>query len=121
LNAIPHNLSWLELDETGRAIDEQLLDFDIFKIEAIPYYLFDIALFLNTSDFSHDYYAMQNIHLVVYATEYQLIACQLYKLGLDNILRRCVLDQERLEILWECHNGFVGGHVGGKVTTQKVL
>jgi hypothetical protein len=48
-----------------------------------------------------------------------LIVGQLYKLGLDNILRRCVLDHERPEILWECHSGVVGGHVGGKATAQK--
>jgi hypothetical protein len=42
-------------------------------------------------------------------------------MGLDNILRRCVLNHERKDILWECHSGVVGGHVGGKATTQKVL
>jgi hypothetical protein len=43
-------------------------------------------------------------------------------LGLNNILRRCVLNHEREDILWECHNGVVGGgHVGGKATTKKVL
>jgi hypothetical protein len=50
-----------------------------------------------------------------------LIVGQLYKLGLDNILIRCVLDHERLDILWECHSGVVGGQVGGKETTQKIL
>ena len=59
--------------------------------------------------------------MVVHATDYQLIVRQLYKLGLDNILRRCVLNHERQDILWECHNGFAGGHVGGKATAQKVL
>jgi transposase InsO family protein len=50
-----------------------------------------------------------------------LIAGQLYKLGLDSILRRCVLDNERKGILWECHSGVAGGHVGGKATAHKVL
>jgi hypothetical protein len=59
--------------------------------------------------------------MVVYTTDYQLIAGQIYKLGLYNILRICVLNHERKNILWECHNGFAGGHVGGKSTAQKVL
>jgi hypothetical protein len=59
--------------------------------------------------------------MVVRETDYQLIAGKLYKLGLDSILRRCVLDQERQDILLECHNGVAGGHVGGKATTKKVL
>jgi hypothetical protein len=42
-------------------------------------------------------------------------------LGLEKILRICVLDHERYDILWECHNGVAGGHVGGKATIIKVL
>lgn len=44
-----------------------------------------------------------------------------YKLGIDGIIRCCVIDHERLRILWEIHNGVAGGHCGGKDTTQKVL
>jgi hypothetical protein len=74
---------------------------------------------LSTGVFPEGYSTTQKRHLVVHAIDYQLIAGQLYKLGLDNILRRCVLDHERLDILWECHSGVVGGHIGGKETTQK--
>jgi hypothetical protein len=59
--------------------------------------------------------------MVVTAMDYQLITEKLYKLGLDSILRRCVLDQERQDTLWEFHSGVVGGHVGGKTTAQKFL
>jgi hypothetical protein len=59
--------------------------------------------------------------MVVREADYQLIVGKLYKLGLDNILRICVLAHEIQDILWECHSGFVGRHVGGKATTQKVL
>jgi hypothetical protein len=59
--------------------------------------------------------------MVVRETEYQLIAGKLYKLGLDSILRRCVLDHERQDILWECHIGVARGHVRGKATVQKFL
>jgi hypothetical protein len=43
--------------------------------------------------------------------DYQLIVGQLYKLGLDNILKRCVLNHKRHDIPWEFHNGVAGGHV----------
>ena len=45
----------------------------------------------------------------------------MYKMGLDQILRRCVLDHERESILWENHYGVAGGHVGSKPTARKVL
>jgi hypothetical protein len=51
---------------------------------------------------------------MVHAMDYQLIVGQLYKLGLDNILQCCVLDHERPDILWECHSGVAGGHIGRK-------
>jgi hypothetical protein len=59
--------------------------------------------------------------MVVRAVDYQLIIGKLYKLGLDSLLRRCFLDHEKKDILWECHNGVVGGHVGGKATAEKIL
>jgi hypothetical protein len=62
------------------------------------------------------YSATQKHHMVVRASDYQLISWKLYNLGLDIILKRCVLDHERQDILWECHNGVSVGHVGGKET-----
>jgi len=55
------------------------------------------------------------------AIDYQLITRQLYKLGLESILRRCILDHERKDILWECHSGIEGGYVGGKAMAHKIL
>jgi hypothetical protein len=57
--------------------------------------------------------------MVVRAMDYQFIVGYLYKLGLDSILRICVLDHERQDILWECHNEVVGGHVGGNPLCRK--
>jgi len=59
--------------------------------------------------------------MVFREVDYQLIIEQLYKLGIDNILRQCVLDHERQDILWEFHNGLAGGHVGGKAMKKKFL
>jgi hypothetical protein len=50
-----------------------------------------------------------------------LIVGNLYKLGEDGILRRCVLEHERLIILEEEHDGIVGGYYTLKSTTHKIL
>jgi hypothetical protein len=50
-----------------------------------------------------------------------IIAGHLYNIGVDNILRRCVLEHERPRILVEAHEGIDGGHYAGKSTAQKVL
>jgi hypothetical protein len=115
-NVGPDRLSRLESGESGREINYQLPDVELFRVEAVPECLEDIIVFLITWAYPEMYSATQKHYMVVQATKYQLIMGKLYKLGLDNILRRCVLDHERHDILWECCNGVVGGHVGGNAT-----
>lgn len=121
LNVWPDHLSRLEYGESGVYVDDQLLDAYLLRIEAISDYLADIALFLSTGTFPEDYSATQKRHMVVRVAYYQLIAGQLHKLRLDSILRRCVMDHVRLDVLWECNSGVAGRHVGGKATARKVL
>ena len=53
---------------------------------------------------------------MVRAADFNLIAGQLYKMGPDEILRKCVLEHEKPQILAEAHSGAVGGHYAGKAT-----
>ena len=63
----------------------------------------------------------QKKQLVVKATDFTLIASQLYKLGPNEILQVYVLEHERQQILSEAHAGIAGGHYAGKPTAQKIL
>ncbi|XP_062118769.1 uncharacterized protein LOC133832440 [Humulus lupulus] len=45
----------------------------------------------------------------------------LYKNFPDQVIRRCVLEEEMLTILTHCHTLHCGGHFGGTRTTSKVL
>jgi hypothetical protein len=77
LNVRPDHLSRLELGESGGLIDDQLLHAYMFRIEAILHYLSDIALFLTICTMTTGYSATQKRHLMVLATDYQLIVGQL--------------------------------------------
>jgi hypothetical protein len=68
-----------------------------------------------------EFMVTQKKQLVVKETNYHLIAGNLYKLGVDGILRRCVLEHERQMIFSEAHEGVVGGHYVGKTKNQKIL
>jgi hypothetical protein len=46
----------------------------------------------------------------VCAADFSLIVGQLYKMGPDDILRICVMEEERSLILVEVHEGIAGGH-----------
>jgi len=43
----------------------------------------------------------------------------LFKIGVDNLLRRCVDNEEAKKILWQCHNSPYGGHFNGERPPQK--
>ena len=52
---------------------------------------------------------------------YQLIVGQLYKLGIDEVLRTCILKHEREDILRDAHEGTVGGNYVGKPIMHKIM
>jgi hypothetical protein len=84
-------------------------------------YFAEIVQFFSTRMAPSDMTVAQKKQLVVKAVDYQLIAGNIYKLGIDGILRRCVLEHEIPMILVEVHDGIAGGHYVGKETTQKIL
>nr|GEX81772.1 hypothetical protein [Tanacetum cinerariifolium] len=45
----------------------------------------------------------------------------LFKIYVDQVIRRCVHGQEAIDILKACHNGPTGGHHGPNYTTKKVF
>lgn len=77
--------------------------------------------FLTTKMAPHGYILAQKKQIVVKVTNYQLLVGCLYKLGVDSILRRCVLEHEIPTILAKELEGLVGGHYVGKETIQNIL
>ena len=51
---------------------------------------------------------------------YSLINGFVYKMGLDNILRRCVLEHEINNIMYEAQYGPVGGNFQADKTAKKI-
>ncbi|GJW80934.1 reverse transcriptase domain-containing protein [Tanacetum coccineum] len=45
----------------------------------------------------------------------------LFRIGADQVIRRCVYGQEAVDIPTACHNGPTGGHHGANYTTKKVF
>jgi len=49
-----------------------------------------------------------------------IVGCLFYT-GPDNVMRRCVREDETYDILHACHNEPCGGHFAAKRTTMKIL
>jgi hypothetical protein len=67
------------------------------------------------------YTIIQKKQLVVCVADFSLIDGHIYKMGPNEILRRCVIEEERPLILAEAHGGIIGRHYVGKETMQNVL
>jgi hypothetical protein len=72
-NVGPDHLSRLESGESGGPIGDQLPNADLFWIESIPEYLEDITIFLSMGACKETYSTTHKCHMVVRASEYQLI------------------------------------------------
>jgi hypothetical protein len=92
-----------------------------FSVQIVGEYFVDIIEYLSTWIAPQEFITAQKKNMVVRVENYQLIAGGLYKMGTDNILRRCVLEHERPRILAETHEGIVGGNYVGKDTAYNVL
>ena len=69
------------------------------------------------STFSRD----QRKRLALQSRHYKVIADQLYRIGGDGLLCRCVPPHETEVVLAEAHQGIGGGHFAGDVTARKIL
>ena len=95
LNAGPDHLSRIETGEEPTNLEDNLPDTQLFSIQIADDYFRDIIKFLMTGTMPEEFTTQQKKQLVVKVADFTLIAGQLYKLGLDEILRRYVLEHER--------------------------
>ena len=85
-------------------------DVQLFSIQIANEYYADIIHFLTTGWAPVEFNKQQKKQLVVKVVDLTLIAGQLYKLGPDEFLRRCVMPHEKEAIIREAHSGTAGGH-----------
>jgi hypothetical protein len=116
MNKGPDHLSRLEHGEEPTSLEDTLPDAQLLAIRKVDDHFIEIVQFLSTGMAPRKYTVIQKKQLVVRAADFSLIAGQLYKMGPDEILRRCIMEAERPLILAEAHEGITGGHYAGKET-----
>jgi hypothetical protein len=119
MNKSSDYLSRLEHGEEPTSLEDTLSDAQFISIRNIDDHFVVIVQFLSTRMVPSEYTIPQKKQLVVRATEFSIIAGQPYKMGPDEILRRCVMEIELPLILTEAHEGITGGHYVGGATVQK--
>jgi hypothetical protein len=99
MNEGPDHLSRLEHGEEPTSLEDTLSDAQLLAITKIDDHFTDIVQFLSIGMALSEYTIAQKKQLVVCTVNFSLIAGQLYKMGPDEILRRCVMETERPLIL----------------------
>ena len=59
--------------------------------------------------------------LILKSSQYQMINGVLFCQNYDNVLLRCLENDNANQVLTELHDGPAGKHFGGETTTQKIL
>ena len=120
MNVGPDHLSRIDTGEEPIVVKDDLLDAHLFQIEAVPTELKEIAQFLENGQAPDGMSMKKKQILSMKVAPYSLINGFLYKMGLDEVLHRCVLEHERENIMYEAHRGPVGGHFQSDTTAKKI-
>ena len=81
----------------------------------------DIANYLVTGKFPSHLFPREKRKIILISARHSWITNELYKIGLDLMIKRCVKEDEMLEILKACHDKPCGGHFVDKRTACKIL
>lgn len=85
-------MSRIESGKVTMGIDDDLPDAHLFRVEAIPAELVEITQYLQEGKEPKHYSEKRKKILTIKVTPFTLVNGSLYKLGLDDVLRRCVLE-----------------------------
>ncbi|XP_071691253.1 uncharacterized protein [Rutidosis leptorrhynchoides] len=88
--------------------------------ESYPWFA-DFANYLAAKELRKDLMYQQRKKFFADLKHYFWKSPYLFKVGLDQIIRRCVHGKEANEILIQCHSSAPGGHFGPNYTARKVL
>eukprot|EP00253_Pinus_taeda_P006233 PITA_06233 len=114
------SISTLPAGEEGM-VDDHLPDEHFFTILFLSPWFVDIANYLVSAQFPPNFSSKEKSTIVRKSTPFTWIWGIIFKLGPDQILTRCVKEEEFFDILLTCHDGPCGGHFVAKRTTFKVL
>lgn len=121
-NVVADHLSRLELGRPDESMDinEIFPDEQLFGVETTPWYA-DIVNYLAKSIPPPDYSAHQRKKFFTDLKYYFWEDRVLYRREANQIIRRCVPEEDVAKILEHCHSSAYAGHFGASKTAAKIL
>ena len=123
-NVVEDHLSRIERPLQGNVeeipIRETFPDEKLMRVDEAPWYV-DFANYLSSRVLPNGMTFQQKRKFFSDLKYYFWEEPFLYRHYADQVIRRCILEEEMKNILGHCHEREVGGHFGGTRTTAKVL
>ena len=120
-NVVADHLSRLQPKDDAIPITETFPDEQLFRIATQEPWYADIVNFLVSNKFPSTMSYQTRLKLRKEVRFYVWDDPYLWRQGSDQVLRRCVPEEEHRSILNFCHGEACGGHFGPKKTALKVL
>ncbi|KAJ0520261.1 putative nucleotidyltransferase, Ribonuclease H [Helianthus annuus] len=107
-------------DEIGDSFPHETLMFVKPEDEGMLWYA-DIVNYLKEKVIQPEMSFHQRRKLIADSKYYFWDDPHLFRVGVDQVVRRCIAGEERMQVLRHCHEGPTGGHYGASYTARKVL
>jgi hypothetical protein len=120
-NQVADFLSRLKTSGEIVPVSDNFPDEHLFAISVITPWYADIANYLSSGMLPPSLTSKEKKKIIKQSARYTWIDGDLFYTGYDLIIRRCVRQDEILEILKACHDEPCGGHFADKRTTYKIL
>ena len=120
-NVVADHLSRIPLNEKG-VINDAFPDENLFLIQKneLPWFA-HIVNYLVSRKMPYEWTSQQKKKFLSDVRFYYWEDLELFFKGQDQLLRKCVPEEEQFKILEFCHDRPRGGHYASKTTAQKVL
>ena len=121
-NVVVDHLSRLIIAHSSHClpINDDFPEESLMLMEITPWYT-HIANYLVTEEVPSEWKAQDKKHLFAKVHAYYWEEPFLFKYCADQIIRKCVPEQEQQGILNHCHESICGGYFPSQKTTMKVL
>ncbi|CAM8902737.1 unnamed protein product [Rhodiola kirilowii] len=120
-NTVADHLSRLVREEDAGQITETFPDEHLYAISGKMPWFAPLVNYLVGGKFPPSYSRAQCLKLKHDAKYYLWDDPYLWKIGVDQILRRCIPDDEIASVISFCHELECGGHFGPRRTARKIL
>lgn len=119
---VAYFLSWLAVRASSEEmVYDQLQNEHLFSISMISPWFTNIENYLVVGRFPPILSSREKRNIVRKSSHFTWIGGNIFRLGPDQVLRRCIRDEEVFDILSACHDGPCGGLFSAKMTSFKVL